>query len=43
MRIGDIDQVTRNARAQKTYRRYIIRIGLIIGLIGALAIGGAVV
>lgn len=43
VRIGDIDQATRNARARKTYRRYIIRIGLIIGLVGALAIGGAVV
>lgn len=43
MRIGDIDQAGRAQRAQRTYRRYIVRISVVIALIGALVIGGVAV
>lgn len=42
MRIGDINQVSRDKRAQRTYRRYIIRIVIVMVLLGALAVGGVV-
>ncbi|MEG0759364.1 MAG: FtsQ-type POTRA domain-containing protein, partial [Raoultibacter sp.] len=43
VRIGDINQVSRNKRAQRTYRRYIIRIVIVIVLLGALVVGGVAV
>ncbi|MEQ3363204.1 cell division protein FtsQ/DivIB [Raoultibacter massiliensis] len=43
VRIGDMDQADRARRAQRTYRRYLIRIGLVVALVGALVIGGVVV
>ena len=41
-RIGDIDQMSRNQRAQKTYRRYLVRIVIVAVLLGALVAGGVI-
>lgn len=39
MRIGDIDQQTRAKRAQARYRRYMVRIIIVVAFVGALLIG----
>lgn len=40
VRVGDLDRVERNARAQRTYRRHLVRIGVAAALLLALVAGG---
>ncbi len=42
VRVGDLGRVDRAARAQRTYRKHLVRIGIVAALVGALAIGAAV-
>lgn len=42
VRVGDLDRHDRNARAQRTYRRHLIRIGIVAVLLLALIGGGLV-
>lgn len=42
VRVGDLPQVDRAARAQKTYHRYLARLGVLAGLIAALAIAAVI-
>ena len=42
VRVGDLPQVDRAARAQKTYHRYLARLGVVAGVIVALAIAATV-
>ena len=42
VRVGDIPQVDRASRAQKTYRRYIARLGVLAGLIAALTVAAVI-
>ncbi|WP_232050974.1 cell division protein FtsQ/DivIB [Arabiibacter massiliensis] len=41
VRVGDLDRAERNARAQRTYRRHLVRIGIVAALLLALVAGGA--
>ena len=43
MRVGDLDRAERSSRAQKTYRRYLVRIGIVAALVLALVGGGLAV
>ena len=43
MRIGDLDRIERQGRAQRRYNRYLIRVGIIAAVLAVLAIGAAVV
>lgn len=43
MRVGDLRGGTRVSRAQSAYRRYVVRIVIIVSALAALVIGGAVV
>lgn len=43
VRLGDLDRLERQNRAQKRYRRYLIRLSVIVSLFAALAIGAVVV
>lgn len=40
--IGEINQVKRASRVQKSYRRYVVRLGIVLGFIMILLIGGIV-
>lgn len=41
VRVGDIDRLQRQDRAQRRYRRYLVRLGVIVAFVAALAIGAA--
>ena len=43
VRVGDLDRAERSSRAQKTYRRYLVRIGIVAALVLALVGGGLAV
>lgn len=43
VRVGDLRGGTRVSRAQSAYRRYVVRIVIIVSVLAALVIGGAVV
>ncbi len=43
VRVGDISQATRANRAQQTYQRYLFRLGIIAGVLVALAIAALVI
>lgn len=43
VRIGDLDRIERQGRAQRRYNRYLIRVGIIAAVLAFLAIGAAVV
>lgn len=43
VRVGDLDRMERSVRAQKTYRRYLVRIGIVGALVLALVVGGVAV
>lgn len=43
VRVGDIDRLERSARTQKTYRRHLVRIGVIAALVLALVVSGIAV
>ena len=43
VRIGDLDRIERQGRAQRRYNRYLIRVGIIAAVLAVLAIGAAVV
>ena len=43
VRVGDIDRLERSARAQKTYRRHLVRIGIVAAFVLALVVGGVAV
>ena len=43
VRVGDLPQPDRTARAQKTYHRYLARLGVLAGLVAVLAIAAVVV
>lgn len=42
VRVGDLDRLERQARVQARYRRYLVRLAIIVGIVAALAIGGAI-
>lgn len=42
VRVGDLDRLERQARVQARYRRYLVRVGVIIAIVAALAIGAAI-
>ncbi len=42
VRVGDLDHADRANRAQARYRRYLVRIAIIVFVVAALVIGGAV-
>ena len=42
MRIGDLDRIERQGRAQRRYNRYLIRVGIIAAVLAVLAIGAAI-
>lgn len=42
VRVGDINRADRAARAQRTYRRYLIRFGIVLACVLALVVGGVV-
>ncbi|OUO90074.1 cell division protein FtsQ [Gordonibacter sp. An230] len=41
VRVGDLDRVERNARAQRVYRRHLVRLSIVGALLLALVAGGA--
>ncbi len=43
VRLGDIDRMQRRDRAQQRYRRYFVRLGVVVALLAALAIGAIAV
>ena len=43
VRVGDVHAHERASRAQSTYRRYLVRLGVIVGVVAALVIGGIAV
>ena len=43
VRVGDLDRAERSARTQQTYRRHLVRIGIVAAVIAALVVGGVAV
>lgn len=43
VRVGDLDRLERQTRAQARYRRYLVRLTVIISIVAALAIGAVLV
>lgn len=40
VRVGDLDRAERAARTQRTYRRYLVRLGIVVAFALALVVGG---
>lgn len=43
VRVGDLDRLERQSRAQKRYHRYLVRLSIVVAILAALAIGAVAV